>query len=156
MSTVAEKFSDEEWLDWVDDADTVVGTISRAEAWRTKARWVRVVNAFVVNAKGELWIPKRSASKEMFPLCLDMSVGGHVGAGETYEAAFIRETHEELNLELAEGDYLELGYLNPVEYGLSAFMQVFEIRQNETPNYNREDFVSAEWVGPAALLERLF
>ena len=144
-----------EILELVDDTDTVTGTVSRAKAWRTKARWVRVVNAFVVNEEGKLWVPRRSASKSAFPLCLDMSVGGHVEAGETYEAAFLREAGEELNLDVTEVGYSELGYLNPVEHGLSAFMKVFEIRQNETPNYNEADFVSAEWVAPAALLERL-
>ncbi|CAN5902481.1 NUDIX hydrolase [soil metagenome] len=144
-----------EILDLVDATDVGVGTISRAEAWRTKARWVRVVNAFVVNRKSELWIPRRSASKEMFPLCLDMSVGGHVGAGESYEAALIRETQEELNVVLTSADYRELGYLNPVTHGLSAFMKVFEIGQDDAPDYNTDDFSSSEWVKPAILLERL-
>ena len=84
-----------------------------------------------------------------------MSVGGHVGTGETYEAAFVREAYEELNLDVIKVAYLELGYLNPVEHEVSAFMKVFEIRQSETPNYNRDDFVSSEWVEPEALLERL-
>ena len=149
------KAEHEEILDLVDDTDIMVGTIPREEAWRTNARWVRVVNVFVVNAKGELWIPRRSASKVMFPLCLDMSVGGHVGAGETYEAALIREAYEELNLDVAKVGYLELGHLNPVEHGVSAFIKVFEIRQNETPNYNRDDFINSEWIEPAVLLERL-
>ena len=144
-----------EILDLVDDTDAVVGTVSREEAWRTNARWLRVVNAFVVNTKGDLWIPRRLASKAVFPLCLDMSVGGHVGTGETYEAAFVREAYEELNLDVIKVGYLELGYLNPVEHGVSAFMKVFEIRQNETPDYNEDDFGSAEWVEPALLLERL-
>jgi len=146
---------EQEWLDLVDSRDRVIGIISRAEAWRTNARWVRVVNAFVVNAKGELWIPKRSASKAMFSLCLDMSVGGHIGVGESYEAAFIRETTEELNLDITKKVYCEIGYLHPAEHGLSAFMKVYELNLEAVPNYNRDDFASAEWVKPSALLERL-
>ena len=145
----------DEILELVDNDDVVVGTITRGAAWRTGAQWVRVVNAFAVNARGELWIPKRSAAKEMFPLCLDMSVGGHVGVGESYEAAFIREAGEELNVNITTLRYRELGYLHPAGHGLSAFMRVYELELNETPHYNETDFVSAEWVRAEVLLERL-
>lgn len=88
----------EEWLDLVNEHDQVVGRVTRSEAWANKFL-VRVINAFVVNTAGQLWIPRRTAHKRMFPNCLDMSVGGHVEPGESYEAAFQRETFEELNLD---------------------------------------------------------
>jgi isopentenyldiphosphate isomerase len=50
-----------------------------------------VLNAFLVNDYGQIWIPRRSSLKRIFPLCLDMSVGGHVVSGESYEEAFRRE-----------------------------------------------------------------
>ena len=145
----------EEVLDLVNADDVVIGTITRGEAWRTNAKWIRVINAFVVNSQGELWIPKRTATKETFPLCLDMSVGGHVESGESYEAAFVREAQEELNLDVSTVGYRELGYLHPAEHGLSAFMKVFELRLDDAPPYNREDFEAAQWLRPEALLERL-
>ena len=144
-----------ERLDLVNDEDVVVGTISRGHARRTKAKWVRVINAFIINSQGELWIPRRTAHKETFPLCLDMSVGGHVVSGESYEVSFVREAAEELNLDVTKESYREIGYLNPVEHGLSSFMKVFELKMDEAPPYNRDEFISAEWLGPTVLLERL-
>lgn len=58
----------------------------------------RVVNAFLVNPEGKLWIPKRTSDKRIFPDCLDVSMGGHVESGESYEQALERELAEELNI----------------------------------------------------------
>ncbi len=66
-----------EWLDLVNEHDEVVGRVTRAEAWQKRLP-VRVINAFLVNSRGELWIPRRTLSKTMFPGCLDMSVGAEL------------------------------------------------------------------------------
>jgi isopentenyl-diphosphate delta-isomerase len=34
-------------------------------------------------------------------------------------------------------------------------MQVYEISSNQTPEYNRDDFVESYWLYPQELLERL-
>jgi len=75
----------DEWLDVVDADDRVVGRVKRSMAW-VEGLPVRVANAFLVSSRGELWIPRRTRRKRMFPGCLDLSVGGHVGSGEWYEA----------------------------------------------------------------------
>ena len=81
--------NDVEWLELVNERDEVIGSVTRDEAWARRLP-VRGVNAFLVNSRGELWIPRRTLHKRMFPGCLDMSVGGHVWCGESYEAAFRR------------------------------------------------------------------
>ncbi|MDZ4286214.1 MAG: NUDIX hydrolase, partial [Candidatus Sungbacteria bacterium] len=65
----------DEFLDIVDENDNVIGTKKRSEVYAEHLSNFRVVNAFVRNSKGELWIPRRSADKRIFPLCLDMSMG---------------------------------------------------------------------------------
>ena len=77
----------DEMLDLVDENDCVIGTARRSEVYAKELRNIRVVNAFVINSKGELWIPRRTAHKRSYPSCLDMSMGGHVESGETYEEA---------------------------------------------------------------------
>lgn len=58
----------------------------------------RVVNVFVINSSGKIWIPRRHSNKAHFPLAFDMSIGGHVESGETYEAALITHlTHGLIN-----------------------------------------------------------
>lgn len=134
--------------------DEVVGRVTREEAWHKRLP-VRVINAFLVNSRGELWIPRRTAHKRMFPGCLDMSVGGHVASGEDYLACFKRETREELNLNVDDVPWREIAYFSPFDAPLSAFMRVYEIRTDETPNYNPDDFSEAFWLTPQQALERI-
>ncbi len=144
----------DEWLDLVNRHDQVIGQITRENAW-AKRQPVRVINAFLTNSRGELWIPRRTASKRMFPNCLDMSVGGHVERGEDYLSAFKRETLEELSLDVDALDWREIAVLSPFETGLSAFMRVYEIRTDSAPDFNPADFSEAWWLTPAELLARI-
>src|SRR5688572_22273564 len=73
-----------ELLDIVDANDNVIGQKKRADIYREGKPNFRVVNVFAENARGQLWILRRSARKSSFPYGLDMSVGGHVKSGETY------------------------------------------------------------------------
>jgi isopentenyldiphosphate isomerase len=117
--------------------------------------FVRVINAFVKNSNGQLWIPRRTAQKKLFPNALDVSVGGYVMTDETYLEAFFLEAREELRLEVEQLPCCEVGYFSPLETGLSAFMRVFEIRFERVPDFNREDFSQGFWLSPAELEVRI-
>lgn len=145
----------DEFLDIVDQNDKVIGQKLRSEIYSQKLSNFRVVNAFLINEKGQLWIPRRCANKRIFPLCLDASMGGHVSSGETYEEAFKRELMEELNIDSNLVPYKHIGNLNPHQHNTSAFMQVYLIHTNNVPNYNTSDFIEYLWLKPDALLSRL-
>lgn len=145
----------DEILDLVDENDVVIQSLPRLEIYARKLKYIRSVQAFLVNDKGELWIPRRTAIKQILPLALDMSVSGHIKSGETYEQAFIRELAEELNWGPEDIAFTCIGYLTPKDHGVSAFMKVFEIKTNLTPDYNKKDFVEASWMFPKDLLSRI-
>jgi isopentenyldiphosphate isomerase len=142
----------DEWLDLVDADDHVIGRMLRSEVGAKGLHNFRVVNAFVVNRHGELWIPRRTAHKRIFPNALDMSMGGHVESGETYDEAFARETLEELNIDVARADVRMIGKLSPLTHPLNAFMQLYVIRSDAAPDYNPNDFSEAFWLTPEKLL----
>jgi isopentenyl-diphosphate delta-isomerase len=146
---------DDEYLDLVDAQDRVIGRKLRSAVYAEGAYNFRVVNAFVRNSAGYLWIPRRTAHKRLYPLCLDMSVGGHVASGETYDEAFARETREELRIDTAVSTWRLLGCLTPHEHGVSAFMRVYEIARDDPPDYNPDDFTEYFWLLPGGLLERI-
>jgi isopentenyldiphosphate isomerase len=83
-----------DWLDAVGRHDPVVSRISLEEAW--ERRPVRVVHAFMVNSRGELWISRRTASERLLPDGLEMGVGGHMERGEKSFSAYERETRGEV------------------------------------------------------------
>jgi len=127
----------DEYLDLVDENDNVIGKKKRSEVYAEHLSNFRVVNAFVVNSKGEIWIPRRTANKRIFPLCLDISMGGHVESGESYENMLKRETQEELNIDIDKIPYRLLDHLTPQKDNVSAHMNVYEIKMDETPDYNK-------------------
>src|ERR1044072_3256275 len=95
----------DELLDLVSPDDVVIGQALRSVIYAHDWSNFRVVNAFIINDQGKLWIPRRTANKQLFPLCLDASMGGHVAAGETYHQAFVRELQEELNIDASTVKY---------------------------------------------------
>lgn len=143
----------QEWLDLVNEHDEVIGAVTREDAY-ARGLTFRVINAFLINRAGQLWIPRRTAHKRLFPGCLDMSVGGHVERGETYEQAFRRETQEELNLNVDDLRWGQIASFGPRD-GLSAFMHVYELRRDDPPTFNPDDFSSAQWLTPAELIRRI-
>ncbi len=89
--------TDNEILEIVDENDNVIGTATRAEIHR-KGLIHRAVHIFVFNSAGEIYVQRRSATKDKFPGVLDSSAAGHVDPGESYERAAVRELQEELGI----------------------------------------------------------
>jgi len=145
----------EEMLYLVDDADVEVGSISRAEVYANGIQNYRVIHAFICNDEGALWIPRRTKTKKLFPLALDYSVAGHVAYGESYEETLIRETAEEVNLDLTDIPYQEIGHIGPAPDGVCAWQKVYEITYNDTPDYNRDDICESYWLTPTEALDMI-
>src|SRR5262245_26351168 len=91
----------EEVFDVVNDRDEVIGQAPRSEIHRLGLKH-RAVHVLVFNAKGELFLQKRSLAKDCFPGTWDSSASGHLDHGETYDACAIRELREEIGIELQE------------------------------------------------------
>lgn len=146
----------DELLDLVNDKDEIVGTIWRAEYDRLEIEnlgYIRAVEMFLINSKGEFWLPKRTANKRIAPNGFDYSAAGHVSSGETYLEAMLKEIQEEIGLELSESDVMYVAKVGPDENRY--FREIYVYRTNKTPQYNPEDFSSAAWMQPSAILELL-
>jgi 16S rRNA (adenine1518-N6/adenine1519-N6)-dimethyltransferase len=86
-----------EIFDVVDADDRVTGQLSRHEVHRQKLLH-RAVHVFVFNARGDLFLQRRSRWKDTHPLRWDSSAAGHVNAGQTYAETAPREIEEELGV----------------------------------------------------------
>lgn len=85
---------DEELLNVYDADGRVVGAKPRREA-KASGLPVGAVNALVVNGQGQVLLQRRPRGKENGERW-DKSVGGHVSAGEEFDATLVREAGEEL------------------------------------------------------------
>lgn len=83
-----------ELLNVYDEAGGVVGSMERGDA-KAKGFAAGAVQLLLINGEGRVLLQRRRDDKENGGLW-DKSVGGHVQAGETFDAALIREANEEL------------------------------------------------------------
>lgn len=93
-----------EYFDVVDENNVVIGRETRQIVHKEKMRH-RSVHIFIFNSKNQLYLQKRSMSKDMSPGYWESSVSGHLDAGEGYEQAAKRELKEEVGIE-AEIEYV--------------------------------------------------
>lgn len=87
-----------EVFDLVDEQGRIIGRAPRAWCHRTPSLLHRAVHVIVTDGAGRIYLQKRSLAKDIQPGKWDTSVGGHVDAGEDFEAGARREMREELGL----------------------------------------------------------
>lgn len=92
----------DEWFDLLDADGRIIGKAQRKVCHQHPGLVHQAVHVIVVNARGELFLQKRSPAKDVQPGKWDTSVGGHLQPGETPEAGARRELAEELGVETDE------------------------------------------------------
>lgn len=147
----------DEQLDLVDQNDIKIGTIGRSKITQLEdggGKYVRTACAFIRNAEGKLWTPRRTADKRIAPNGLDFAMAEHMAVDETYLDAAIRGFQEELNLSISKSDLRLVGILAPRE-GLPYFSAIYLHETDAEPAYNASDFVGAEWLTPEEITHRV-
>jgi isopentenyldiphosphate isomerase len=89
-----------EIFDVVNERDEVIGRQPRSEVHRLGLMH-RAVHVLLFNARGQVFLQKRSMSKDRQPGLWDSSASGHLNSGEDYDTCAVRELQEELGLELS-------------------------------------------------------
>lgn len=82
--------------------------LDKAEAHRQGLRHA-VAHLWVYDSQGRVLLQRRSMKKEAMPGRLDISVGGHIPAGEAPEQAACREAAEEIGLAVTPADLQFIG-----------------------------------------------
>jgi isopentenyldiphosphate isomerase len=67
------------------------------------------VHIWLYTKEDKILLQKRAMTKKVFPGLWDISVAGHIAAGESILDAALREVHEELGLEIKSEDLLKIG-----------------------------------------------
>ena len=99
----------EKWDIYDKDRNKMNKTVNRGD-YLSDEEYHLVVNVWIKNSKNELLIAQRSENKT-FPLMWEC-VGGSAIEGETTLDAAIRETNEELGIDLSDSKYKLIGTTN--------------------------------------------
>ncbi|MFT5762013.1 MAG: isopentenyl-diphosphate delta-isomerase [Polaribacter sp.] len=67
------------------------------------------VHVWLFTKDKKILLQKRAETKKVFPGLWDISVAGHIGAGEKILTSAKREVFEEIGLELEEKDFIKIG-----------------------------------------------
>ena len=87
----------EEIVQIVDENNQEIGALARG-LMREQRLIHRACYILVFNAAGELYVQKRTKTKDIYPGYWDVAAGGVVLAGESYEKSAERELAEELGV----------------------------------------------------------
>ncbi len=98
-----------EYIDIVSETGEPTGQVALKSEAHKKGLWHNTIHLWLFTKKGEILLQQRSHKKSIYPLLWDVSAAGHIDAGESFTNATIRETKEELGLDLNTNDLKKIG-----------------------------------------------
>ena len=99
----------DEYIDIVDKYGNPSGASELKSIIHKKGYYHHTAHVWFYTKNGEVLLSQRSAKKTICPLMWDVSVAGHIDAGETPKQAALRETKEEIGLTISENDLQAIG-----------------------------------------------
>lgn len=148
MTTQTTTDPQEELLTEVDKNNHVIGSIPRGLAHKSPDTIYRTIFVVVINEEGKILLQKRSSSKDLYPDCWDLSVGGHVDYGQSYEQTAVKELSEELGIEASANELKFVGEVLVKLPSSNEFFHVFEYYLKSTDNINlsTDEVASTKWM----------
>lgn len=139
----------EEIFDVVNERDEVIGQAPRSEVHRRKLHH-RAVHVFVFNAKGKLFLQKRSMKKDMYPGTWDSSASGHLDTGEDYDVCAVREVREELGVQL-EATPRRLFKIDSCPETGHEFVWIYQCRHEGPFKLHPDEIETGGWFAPTEI-----
>jgi isopentenyldiphosphate isomerase len=143
----------QELLDVVDENDCVIAVKTRGEI-HARGLMHRAVHILLFNSKGELFLQKRSMSKDEQPGKWDSSAAGHVDSGEAYVNCARREIAEELGIVVEQP--MELLFKLPASVLTgNEHCMVYRYSFDGPMVLQAEEIDDGQWIPPAAMDRRV-
>ena len=137
-----------EWLDIVDEHDTVVGKAPRDQIHREK-HWHRSAHIALFNSQGQVFVQLRSVNKDNSAGLWDTSAAGHVNSGESYKQCAVRELFEELGVQITAEQLAHAGSLRPQAQNGFEFTEIYIVYSDQTLTLQQEEIDDGCWASTA-------
>tara|TARA_R110002111_G_scaffold49709_5_gene87530 strand:+ start:11781 stop:12338 length:558 start_codon:yes stop_codon:yes gene_type:complete len=99
----------DEYIDIVDKYGNPTGESELKSVIHQKGYYHNTAHIWFYTYGGNILLSQRSAKKPICPLLWDVSVAGHIDAGESIKTAAIRETQEEIGLTITQESLQKIG-----------------------------------------------
>lgn len=152
----------DELIDIVDENNNLTGVVKSRNEAHHEGLWHRIINICIYNSLGEILLQLRSKDKMIYPDMWDISVAGHIGAGEEPITAALREAGEETGLNAKEED-LHFYKVRPEQYqngdvNMKEFLYIYLLKYDgdiANLKIQKEELQSIEFVPIAKMEEEL-
>lgn len=148
---IAQPETDGEILPVCDERDNVVGQATRREI-HVRNLIHRAVHVVILDHFGRVCLQRRSPLKDRYAGWWDVSVGGHVGVGETYAEAARREMAEEMGIHA--GEPVFVAALPPGDNNGWEHIHIFSCTIDHEVAPDPDEVIDWEWIAPEDLFRR--
>ena len=99
-----------EYFDVLNEKGEFTNQIKNREVCHNKGLWHKAVVVFIISTDNKkVLLQQRSANKKLWPNLWDITAGGHVLSGEFGYQTVIRETKEEIGIDITKNDLEFIG-----------------------------------------------
>lgn len=142
----------DELVEVLDDEGNVIDVVTRREI-RERHLLHRVSSVLVRNSAGEVYLHRRSETKDIYPGAYDVWAGGVLAPGETPEEGALRELEEELGVS---GVVLRPLFVERFDADRGrCITHCYEATYDGEITHQPEEVMSGEWVTVDELRQRL-
>ncbi len=99
----------DEYIDIVDQNGIPTGVSVAKSEIHSKGHLHNTAHIWCYSSDGHILLQQRAASKTIYPLLWDVSVAGHIDAGEPIKQAALREAKEEIGILISEEQLIKIG-----------------------------------------------
>jgi isopentenyl-diphosphate delta-isomerase len=99
----------DEYIDIVDRFGNSTGKSALKSEAHKNGWYHNTIHLWLYTKNAEILLQQRSHKKAIYPLLWDVSVAGHIDAGESFIEAALRETQEEIGLFLKPENLIKIG-----------------------------------------------
>jgi isopentenyl-diphosphate delta-isomerase len=99
----------EEYIDILTKDGKLTGKTALKSEIHAQGHYHNTAHIWFYTTEGKILLAQRAATKTLHPLLWDVSVAGHVDAGETVEEGAVREIKEEIGLKIKKKRLQKIG-----------------------------------------------